>query len=196
MAKGVPNLAQNLTSVGWSRRRVGPVGAVRTIRRVEAQVVGLGVVWHRARGAAVVLVRTELAKWRAGAVPRLLAVVEAAVRRRGHGQGRGLLRLVQAVVTVRGNLVRMHISVQVLKNPRHLGAEQPGNLYARKPPKKHDSDLSELFVNQNASPARTEVKMSGRCVPPTQWPVIICHGRRWERIYVSVSAAVSEATNG
>lgn len=140
------------TCVGWSRRGVGAIGAVCAVRRVESKVVGLGVIWHGVCRAAVILVRAELAKWRAGAVTRLLAVIVAAVRRRGHWQRRGLLRFVQAVVIAWGNLVWMHIGVQVLKDPGHLriGAEQPPNLCAKKKKKsqncqtagwKHDSSL-------------------------------------------------------
>lgn len=88
-----------LTCVSRSRGGVGAVGAVSTVRRVETKVVRLCVVRHSARGAAVVLVRAQLAERRPCAMARLLAVVVAAVRRRGHRQSRGLLRLVQAVVT-------------------------------------------------------------------------------------------------
>lgn len=74
-------------------------------------VVGLCVVRYGVGGAAVVLVGAELAERRPCAVARLLAVVITAVRCRGHRQSRGVLRFVQAVVTARGNLVRMHISI-------------------------------------------------------------------------------------
>lgn len=88
-----------LTCVCRSRGRVGAVGAVSTVRRVKTKVIRLCIIWQSARGAAVVLVGAELAERRSCAVARLLAVVVAAVRRRGHRQSRGLLRLVQAVVT-------------------------------------------------------------------------------------------------
>lgn len=91
--------ASILTCFSGSRRRVGAVGAVSTVRRVKTKVVRLCIIWHRACGAAVVLVRAELAKGRSCAMAWLLAVVVAAVRRRGHRQSRGLLGLVQAVVT-------------------------------------------------------------------------------------------------
>lgn len=100
-----------LTCIGCSRRGVGAVGTVCAKRGVETKVVWLCIIWHSARGAAVVLVRAELAKWRPCAMARLLAVVIAAVRRRGHWESRGLLRFVQAVVVAWGNLVRMHISI-------------------------------------------------------------------------------------
>lgn len=104
-------MCQLPTCVSRSRGRVGAVGAVSTVRRVKTKVVRLCIIWPSARGAAVVLVRAQLAERRSCAMARLLAVVVAAVRRRGHRQSRGLLRLVQAVVTAWGNLVRMHISV-------------------------------------------------------------------------------------
>lgn len=101
----------DLTCIGCSGRGVGAVGTVCAIRGVETKVVWLCIIWHSARGAAVVLVRAELAKRRPCAMARLLAVVIAAVRRRGHWESRGLLRFVQAVVVAWGNLVRMHISI-------------------------------------------------------------------------------------
>lgn len=100
-------------------RGIGTVRAVGAVRRAEAQLVRLGAVGHRVGGAAVVLVGAELAEGRSGAVARLLAVVVVTVRGRGHRQGRGLLRLVQAVVAAWGNLVGMHIGAQVLKDPGH-----------------------------------------------------------------------------
>lgn len=124
-----------ITCLCWGRRGVWDVRAVCTIRRIKTKVVRLCIrIWHGARGAAVVLVGAELAERRPGAVPWLLVVVKTTVRRRGDRQSRRLLRFVQAVVIVWGNLVRMHICVQVLKNPRHLGlgTPQPRSLRGRK----------------------------------------------------------------
>lgn len=68
----------------------------------------------------MVLVGAELAEGRPRAVARLLAVVVVTVRGRGHRQSGRLLRLVQAVVAARGNVVGMHIGArQVLKDPGH-----------------------------------------------------------------------------
>lgn len=76
----------------------------------------------------MVLVGAELAERRLRAVARLLAVVVAAVRRRGHRESRGLLGFVQAVVVARGNLVRMHIGAEVLKHAGHrrVASERSG----------------------------------------------------------------------
>lgn len=68
----------------------------------------------------MVLVGGELAEGGPRAVARRLAVVVVTVRGRGYGQGGRLLRLVQAVVAARGNLVGMHIGArQALKHPGH-----------------------------------------------------------------------------
>lgn len=97
------------TCIGRRWRSVGAVRAVNTVRWVETEVVRLCVVRHGAGRVSVILVRAQLSKWRA--VARLLVVVIAAVRRRGHRQGRGLLRFMQTVVIAWGNLVRMHIGI-------------------------------------------------------------------------------------
>lgn len=161
-----------ITCLCWSRRGVGAVRSICTIRRIKTQVVWLCIrIWHRARGAAVVLVGAELAKGRPGAVPWLLVVVKTAVRRRGDRQSRGLLRFVQAVVTVWGNLVRMHICVQVLKNPRHLGwgTAQPRRRCVRKKWQnflaKSTSQIWNLFVSQNASPCKLWQNQRKVCPP-------------------------------
>lgn len=92
---------QPLTIICRGSGRIrGSIRAVCTIRRIKTKLVGLCVVWHRTRGVAVVLIGAQLAKGSPGAVSRLRAIVVAAVRGRGHRQGRRFLRFVQAVVTV------------------------------------------------------------------------------------------------
>lgn len=110
------------TGLGGSGWGVGSKTAIRAVRRVEGRhIVRLGVVRSRAGPASVILEGTELRKGRSAArVSVLGAVVIAAVRGRGHRQGGGLLRLVQAVVVSGGHLVGVHISAEVLKNAGHL----------------------------------------------------------------------------
>lgn len=63
---------------------------------------------------------------------------------------------------------------------------------------KHDSNLALMtpFRESKRIPVYTLAK-SAQGVSFSQWPVIICYGRRWERIYERVRgrATVSEATN-